>query len=141
MKDAHGNTGTKSLTVVVAARQQAAGAPATPQEGAAKRMLRAVAPPSIAAFGKRGVKVTLTCATGGRGTLSVRVCKRVGVRRRALASATVTCVKGKAVQYRVKPAKSVRKALRAKRPKAIALTLRLSLPGGDAVQRRIVVRR
>jgi hypothetical protein len=128
----------------VTAPQQAAGAPASPQ-GAAKSTLQAVTPTSIAAFGKRGVKVTLTCATGGSGKLSVRVSKRVakrlGVSRRSLASGKVTCVAGKAVQYRVKPTKSVRKALRAKRPAALKLTLRASLPSGDAVQRRITVRR
>jgi hypothetical protein len=41
----------------------------------------------------------------------------------------------------VKPSKTVRKALRAKGPKALKLTLRLALAGGDPVQRKLTVRR
>ena len=74
-------------------------------------------------------------------TVSKRAAKRLGVSRRALASGKVTCVAGKAVSYRVKPSRKVRKALKAERPKALRLTLRLSLPGGDAVQRKLTVRR
>jgi hypothetical protein len=64
------------------------------------------------------------------------------VARRALATGKVECVAGKAVSYRVKPSAKVRKALKkAKRTKALKLTLRLALPGGDAVQRTLTVRR
>jgi PKD repeat protein len=153
VKDAHGNTGTKSLTLVVAAPSaappappvQGAGDPVAPPRDGAKSILQAVKPASIAAFGKRGVKVTLRCATAGRAKLSVRVSKRVarrlGVHRRAVASGTVRCVAGKAVSYRVKPTRKVRKALKAERLKSLRLTLRLALPGSDAVQRKLTVRR
>jgi PKD repeat protein/glucose/arabinose dehydrogenase/type 1 glutamine amidotransferase len=145
VKDATGNTGSATLTVVVAAPQQAAGgSPAVAPKGAATSAI-GVTTPSIGAFGKRGVKVTVACPSGGKGTAKLRVSKRaarrLGVGRRALATRAVTCVEGETLAFRVKPSAKVARAIRASRPKSLSLTLRLALPGGDPVQRKLTLHR
>jgi len=143
-RDAHGSTGTAELTVVVAARQQGAGAPPTAPGGAAKSAVT-VASTSIGAFSRRGVKVTVACASSWRATarlrVSKRMAKRLGLTRRALAARTLSCVGGRTVAVRVRPSSRVRRAIRASRARSLSLTLRLAVPGGDAVQRRITLRR
>ena len=145
--DPHGHTGTATLTVVVAAPLRIAGtAPAAPQQQVAgARSGLAVAPASLGTFRKRGVKVTLSCATGGEGSARLRVsratARRLGLVRRALASRAVTCAEGETVAVRVRPGSRVREALRDRRVRSLRLTLRLSLPGGEAVERRLTLRR
>ena len=148
MTDTAGNTGSATLSVVVAAPLQlAGGAPVAPQQqvAGARSGLTAVAPASIATFRKRGVKVTLSCAAGGKGSARLQVsratAKRLGLARRSLASRAVTCAAGETVAVRVKPSRAVRRALRVKRPASLEVTLRLSLPGGDAVRRKLTLRR
>jgi PKD repeat protein len=138
VKDAKGSTGSAALTVVVDAAPGASGNPP-------RAAMRPAAPASVKAFAKRGVKVGVECPSAGKGKLSVRVAKRVakrlGLPGRVLASAKVTCVAGKTVSVRVKPSRKVRKALIAARAKSLKLTLVLALPGQDAVQRTLTVRR
>jgi PKD repeat protein len=138
VKDAKGNTGSAALTVVVDAAPGASGKPP-------RAAIRAAAPASIKAFARRGVKVAVACTSAGRGKLSARVGKRVakrlGLRGRVLASATVRCVGGKTVSVRVKPSRKVRKALTRSRAKSLKLKLVLAVPGQDAVRRTITVRR
>jgi hypothetical protein len=138
VKDAKGATGSAVLTVVADAAPGASGNPPSV-------ILRPVAPASIKAFAKNGVKVGLRCPSAGKGTLSARVSKQVAKRLklpgRVLATGKVTCVAGKTVSSRIKPSRKVRKALIAARAKSLKFTLRLVLPGQDAVERTLTVRR
>jgi hypothetical protein len=45
------------------------------------------------------------------------------------------------VSVRVKPSRKVRKAIRTHHPRSLALTVRLSLPGGAALERKLTIRR
>ena len=140
--DTKGNTGSATLSVVVAAPQGLAGsAPAAAPRGGLESVSRA----SLATFRKRGVKVTLACGAAGRGTAVLRVSRataqRLGLARRALAARKVTCAAGRTVAVRVQPSRRVRAALRAQRPAALRVTLRLSLPGAETIRRTLTLRR
>jgi PKD repeat protein len=130
--DPKGNTGVATLNVVVSAPPQAAVAAPPPDPGAGNA-LRSVAPASIATFARRGVKVTLSCASGGVGYAALRVsratARRLGVRTRAVASRRVTCVEGQTVAVRVRPSGKVRKAIRATRPRSLRLIAQAGAPG------------
>ena len=142
VRDPQGNTGSKSVTVVVGARQQPAGGPPAARGG-----LASLAPTSISALRKRGLKVAIACGeAGGEAAVTLRVSKRVAKhlglgRRRALGSRTVDCAEGTTVTLRVKPSRKVSKALRSKRPRSFRLTVRLALPGGVAASRTLTIRR
>ena len=91
------------------------------------------------------MKVTLTCPAAGRGTASLQVARRtarrLGLGRRTLGDRTVACRAGGTITFRVKPAKAARRTLKAERPRALALTLRLALPSGEKLTRAITLRR
>jgi hypothetical protein len=122
----------------VTAKQRAAGAQP-------KAALRTVSVPSLATFRTQGLKVAATCAGSGKAAVglwaSKKLAKRLGLTSRGLGRATFACEAGRTLQLTLKPAKRVRKAIRAVKPKRLKLTVALALEGGQAVTRKVTIKR
>ena len=143
--DAGGRTGTASVTVTVAAplgvlgvAGQGADAPAV------KTALRSVSVPSLAGFRKRGVRVAATCGADGTAAAALWASKattrKLGLRSRGLGRSTVRCAAGRTVTVRLRPTRKVRKAIRAKRPASLAVTVAFAVGDGAPVRRTVTLR-
>ena len=119
-------------------------APPTPEEPDGP-VVSSLGRPSLGDFRSRGLRVTLTCDAGGRATAALQVARRtarrLGLDERTLGDRRIRCTEGDPVTFRVKPGKAARRALEAERPRALRLTLRLALPGGGTLTRRVTLRR
>jgi cytochrome c len=150
--DAGGKSGTATLTITVAAPVRVAGgstpppvpAPAPQPKPAVKTVLQALAAPSPAAFRTRGLRVAAACGADGSGTVGLRATKatahKLRLSSRVLGRTTMACVAGKTVSVTVKPSKKVRRAIRAKKPKSLTITVALALQTGAPLQRTITLR-
>jgi PKD repeat protein/regulation of enolase protein 1 (concanavalin A-like superfamily) len=132
VRDAQGATGTATVQVTVGAAQGAVrGAQAEPS-----------VPASVRAFRARGLKVSLSCATSGKGRASLKVtgkaAKRLKLRNRTVATRRLSCTAGRQVSLRLKPSRAT--ARRLKRTRALRLTLSVSVRGAGTVQRKVTIR-
>ena len=138
--DAHGATGSASMSVVVSA-------PAAPRTvaGMGRQVAGAVesvrVPKSVARFRRDGVRLTLTCTGSTSGTASLQVtrgvAKRLGLARRTLVSRNLRCVTGRTVTVRLKPSRAAARRLAARRTRTLKVTLRVAVKGEKAVQRSL----
>jgi cytochrome c len=142
--DPDGATGTDSVQVTVTGTQAfAAPAPATiaPAPDAARIAASAARPASMAAFRKRGVRVTVRCASTASGRASLRVsnatAKRLRLARRTIASRALRCAAGREVALRLKPSRSTGRRLAGVR--RLRTTLRLALAGTRGVEQRLTI--
>jgi PKD repeat protein len=142
VRDAAGGIGTATLTVVVAAPLQAAGAPPAGSRASAAAIV-SIERPTVAAFARRGLKASVRCGPAGTARASVLVsraaAKRLGLRGRRLGSRSVTCSAGETVPIRVRPSRAVRERL-ADRRGALRVTLRLAPDAARTVQRAVKLR-
>ncbi len=142
-KDPGGKTGTATVAVTVAAPLALAGA--APQAQAAPTVLTAVSRPSLAVFRTRGVKLSATC--GGDGTAAAALwaskatARRLGLRYRGLGRTTVRCAAGRAVTVRLRPTRKVRRAIRARRPSSLRVTVALGLQDAAPLTRTVTIAR
>jgi hypothetical protein len=108
-------------------------------QGAADEL---VVPSSVRAFRARGLNVTLSCPSSGSGRASLKVtskaAKRLKLRRLTVASRRLTCTAGRDVSLRLKPNRAT--ARRLTRTRTLRLTLRVSVKGAGAVQRKLTIR-
>jgi hypothetical protein len=143
VKDPGGKTGTATVAVTVAAPLALAGA--APQAQAAPTVLTAVSRPSLAVFRTRGVKLSATC--GGDGTAAAALwaskatARRLGLRYRGLGRTTVRCAAGRAVTVRLRPTRKVRRAIRARRPSSLRVTVALGLQDAAPLTRTVTIAR
>jgi PKD repeat protein len=143
VSDVGGKTGTATVTVVVSAARQATGEkPAAPQGRSA---VRALSVPSLATFRTRGLKVAATCEATGKAAVglwaSKNAAKSLGLKSRGLGRAQFDCTAGKTLQLTLKPSKKVRKAIKAKRPKSLKVTVALAVQDGATVTRTLTLKR
>ena len=141
--DAHGATGSASMSVVVSA-------PAAPRTvaGMGRQVAGAVesvrVPKSVARFRRDGVRLTLTCTGSTSGTASLQVtrgvAKRLGLARRTLVSRNVRCVTGRTVTVRLKPSRAAARRIAARKTRTLKVTLRVAVKGEKAVQRSLTIR-
>ena len=134
------------MTVTVAAAlapQGAVGAP--PARAAAPTVITSVSRPGLARFRARGVKVTATCGADGVAAAglwaSKATARKLGLRYRGLGRRTVRCTAGKAISLRLAPTRKVRRAIRARRPSSLRVTVALALQDGAPLTRTITIAR
>jgi hypothetical protein len=136
--DPGGKSGTASVTITVNAKQSIAG-------GQSAAALRTLSRPSLAGFRKRGLKVAATCAATGKAAVglwaSKSTARKLGLTSRGLGRARFDCTAGRTLTLTLKPRKKVRKAIRAAKLKRLKLTVALALQGGDAVTRKVTLKR
>jgi hypothetical protein len=91
------------------------------------------------------LKIAATCPGTGKAAIglwsSKATAKRLGLKGRGLGRATFACEAGRTLQLTLKPGKKVRKAIRAAKPKRLKLTVALALQGGEAVTRKVTIKR
>ena len=121
--DAGGKTGSATVTITVAAALRAAGREAqspsaSPAPAAAAGTVRALSVPSLRSFRKHGVTLAATCADSGEAAVGLwasrAAARRLGLASRGLGRAQLRCETGRTLQVRLRPAKAVRRALRAR---------------------------
>jgi PKD repeat protein len=138
--DPSGAKGTASVTITVTAKQSIAGGPSV-----AKGALRTVSKPSLATFRKRGLKVAATCEGTGKAAVglwaSKSAARKLGLKGRGLGRARFDCTAGETLQLTLKPSRKVRKAIKAANLKRLKLTVALALEGGDALTRKLTLKR
>ena len=144
--DPSGKSGTATVTVTVTAPVQGRGAVPQAKPGAqVKTALASVSKPSLAAFRKRGLKVSATCGTDGTGAAALWASKatarKLGLTSRGLGRTTVECAAGETVRIALKPSRKVRKAIRAKKPSSLRITVALALQDGAPLQRTVTIAR
>ena len=145
--DAGGKSGTATVTITVTAPLAVAGgAPQARSEApAVKTALKSVSAPSLAAFRKSGVRLAATCGADGTAAAALWASKatarKLGLTSRGLGRTTVRCVAGRTITVRLKPTRKVRRAIRAKKPSSLRITIALALQDGAAVQRTITIAR
>ena len=102
--------------------------------------------PSLAAFRTRGVKVAATCGADGTAAAALWA-SRATARKLGLAvprprpQRPCACAAGKTVTVRLKPTRKVRKAIRAKKPTSLRITIALALQDGAPLKRTITIAR
>jgi hypothetical protein len=139
--DPDGATGTGTVQVTVTGTQALSLSPpaALPPVPSTSAVVKK--PSSVRAFGARGMRLTVACATTAKGRATLRVsqrtAKRLRLARRTVASRKVSCSEGRDVALRLKPRRSVARRLRATR--RLTMTLRVAIEGGGAVQRRLTI--
>ena len=111
---------------------------------AVKTALKSVSVPSLAGFRARGVKVAATCGADGTAAAALwasrATARKLGLASRGLGRSTVRCVAGKTVTVRLKPTRKVRKAIRAKKPGSLRITVAFALDDDAPVRRTVVLR-
>jgi hypothetical protein len=89
---------------------------------------------TVAAFRRGRLSVTISCASVERGSLTLKVsrkvAKRLGLKSRTLAKGTVTC-DGAETTVRLKPSRKVKRKLARKKGGAIRATLTVRMSGAD----------
>ena len=138
--DPGGKTGSATVTITVTATQSIAGGPS-----AGKSALRTLSTPSLSTFRKRGLKVAATCEGSGKAAVglwaSKQAARKLGLKSRGLGRAQFDCTAGQTLRLTLKPNKKVRKAIKGAKLKRLKLTVALALEGGDAVTRKLTLKR
>ena len=67
--------------------------------------------------------------------------KKLKLKGRGLGRATFDCTAGETLQLTLKPSKKVRKAIKAAKLKRLKLTVALALEDGDALTRKLTLKR
>ncbi|HEX5782469.1 MAG TPA: PKD domain-containing protein, partial [Solirubrobacteraceae bacterium] len=133
VRDAQGATGTATVTVTVD--------PAGAVRGSRAEL---VVPSSVRAFRARGLRLTMACQSTGTGRASLTVtrkaARRLGLARRTVAARQLTCTAGRELTVRLKPNRSMARRLARSKAKTLRLTLRVSVRGAGAVQRKVTIR-
>jgi cytochrome c len=138
VRDAGGLTGSATVQVVV----NPAAAGGVRSERAEQGKL--VVPRSARAFRARGVRLTMSCESSGRGWATLKVtrkaAKRLKLRSRTVAKRRLKCTTGKELRLRLKPSRSTARRLAKSKPRALRMTLRVSVKGSATLRRKVTIR-
>ncbi len=139
--DPGGKSGSATAQVVVTAPQGAL-RPAAPAVG--KVTVGRVTGGTPAAFSSRGVKVAVKCESDGTAYVALWASKtsarKLGLKSRGLGRASVPCARGATKTVAVRPGAKVKRALSAKRPRSLRVTVAVAFAGGDVSRRTVTLK-
>ena len=139
--DSNDRSSSATVNITVTGAPPAAAPRTVAAAGSAPQAAR---PPSPAQFARAGLRVRVTCVVAGKGFVDLRAtktsAKKLGLKSRVLARQAVTCAKGASLTVALKPSAKVRKALAAKKPGSLRVTVAAAFKDAKYTGRTVTLR-